>query len=86
MNKVTLAKYIWEFKRKLNITLTLKWYIVKSVPPYSSVIKSGMLYLHGMFEILTCINEDELLKKRSELVFKCRHVNKYSLSNYKAND
>ena len=86
MNKTTLAKYVWEQKQRHNITLTLKWYIVESVPSYSNITKSCMLCLHKKFEILTCPNQDELLSKRSELVSKFHHINKYLLSNYKAND
>ena len=36
--------------------------------------------------MLTYPNQDEPLNKRSEPVSKCHHVNKYLLSNYKAND
>ena len=36
MNKTTLTKYVWELKQKHNITPTLKWYMVKSVPSYST--------------------------------------------------
>ena len=75
MNKTTLAKYVWELKQKHNIKPTLKWYT-----------RSCMLCLHEKFEILTYPNQDELLNKRSELASKCRQVNKYLLSNYKAND
>ena len=86
MNKTTLAKYVWEQKQRHNITPTLKWYIVKSVQSYSNITKICMLCLHEKFEILTYLNQGELLNKRSERVSKCRHNNKYLLSNYKAND
>ena len=86
MNKTTLGKYVGEQKQRYNITPTLKWYIVKSVPTYSNITKSCMLCLHEKFEILTYTNQDELLNKRSELVSKCGHINKYLLPNYKAND
>ena len=86
MNKTTLAKCVWEQKQGHNITSTLKWYITKSMPSYSIITKSCMLCLHEKFEILTNPNQDEMLSKRSELVSKCRHINKYLLSNYKAND
>ena len=86
MNKDTLAKYVWEQKQRHNITPTLKWYIVKSVPSYSNITKSCMLCLHEKFEILMYPDQDEPLNKRSEIVSKCRHINKYLLSNYKAND
>ena len=86
MNKTTLAKYVWEQRQRHNITSTLKWHIVKSVPSYSNITKSCMLCLLEKFEILTYPNHDKLLNKRSELVSKCCHINKYLLSNYKASD
>ena len=39
------------------------------------------VYIHEKFEILIYPNQDELLSNRSE-----RHVNRYLLSIYKAND
>ena len=45
-----------------------------------------MLPLCENFEILTYQNQDELLNKKQERVSKSCHVNKYLLSNYKAND
>ena len=87
MDKTTLANYVWEQKQRHNITPTLKWYIAKSESSYSNIMKSCMLCIHEKFEILTYPNQDELLNKRFELVFKCRHINKkYLLSNYKADD
>ena len=85
MNKIILAKYVWELDKK-HIKLRLKHYIVKSVPSYSNIRKCCMLCMHAKFKILIYQNEDELLNKRSELISKCRHVNKYFLSNYKPND
>ena len=70
INKTTLARYVWEQKRRHNITPTLKWYIIKSVPSCSNITKSCMLCLHEKFEILTYTNLDKLLNKRSELVSK----------------
>ena len=86
MYKTTLARYFWGLKQRQNITTALKWYIVKYVPSYSNITKSYVLCLHEKFEILTYPNQDELLNNRSELVFKCRHVAKYLLFNYKPND
>ena len=42
INKTTLARYVWEQKRRHNITPTLKWLIVKSVPSYPNITKSCM--------------------------------------------
>ena len=52
MNKTALAKYNWKLKQKHNITPTLKWYIIRSVTPYSSITKSCMLCPHKKFTIL----------------------------------
>ena len=56
MNKTTLAKYVWEQKQRHNIIPTMKWYAVESVPSYSNVTKSCMLWLHKKCEILTYPN------------------------------
>ena len=86
MKKPTFTEYVLEKKQRHNITPTLKWYTIKSVPSYSNITKSCMLCIDKKFEILTYPNLDELLNKRSELVYICCHINKYLLSNYEAND
>ena len=73
----TLSKYVWEVKRKLKIMPSLKWYIIKSVPAYSNISKKCQLCLQEKFEILNYPNPNELLNKRSELISKCHHVNKF---------
>ena len=78
--------YVWKQKQRHNITPTLTWYTVKSVQSYSNITKSSMLCLHDKLEFLTYPNQDELLNERSEIVSRCRHINKHLLSNYKAND
>ena len=40
INKATLAKFGLEPKQNDKTALTLKWYIVKSVPSYSNITKS----------------------------------------------
>ena len=82
----TLSKYIWEVMRKLKIMPSLKWYIIKFVPAYSNISNKCQLCLQEKFEILNYPNPNELFNKRSELISKCRHVNKILLSNYKSND
>ena len=54
-------------------------------PSYADIANSCMLCVHDKFEILIYPNQDELFNKRSEVASKCRHVNNYLLSNYKAN-
>ena len=82
----TLSEYVWEVKRKLKIMLSLKWYIIKSVPAYANISRKCQLGLQEKFEILNYPNPNELLNKRSELISKCRHVNKFLLPNYKSKD
>ena len=84
--ETSLSKYIWEIKDKYDITPNLKWYIIKTVPGYSNISKRCMLCLHKKYEILNYPDQEELLNKRCELVSKCRHINKFLLSNYKSND
>ena len=60
-----------------NTTPNLMWCIVKCVPGYSNISKECMFCLHEKYE------EEELLNERSEILSKCRHVNKFLLSNYK---
>jgi len=85
-NETTLSKYIWNIKEKENLTPTLEWSIVKSVPGYSNISKKCLLCLHEKYEIVNYKVPGELLNKRSELISKCRHANKYLYSNFKTND
>ena len=85
-NDTTLSKHVWEVKDKYKETSSLKWSIVKSVPGYTNITKKCLLCLQEKLEIINYPNQEELLNKRSELISKCRHVNKYLLSNYKSND
>ena len=73
-------------KDKYDIKPNLKWSIIKTVPGYSNISKRCMLCLHEKYEILNYPDQEELLNKRCELVSKCRHINKFLLSNYKSND
>ena len=64
----------------------LKWSKVKSVPSYSNISKNCLLCLQEKLQIVNFEDQDHLLNKRSELISKCRHANKYLLRNYKTND
>ena len=85
-NETTLPKYVWEVKDIYKETPSLKWSIVKSVQGYSNITKKCLLCLYEKLEIISYPNQEELLNKQSELISKCRHVNRYLLSNYKSND
>ena len=77
-----LSKYIWDLKEK-NKNFNLQWSILKSAPAYNNISKKCMLCLQEKFEIITHLNQENLLNKKSELISKCRHENKYLLKNYK---
>ena len=81
-----LSKYVCEIKKNLKIMLSLKLSIIKSVPAYSNISKKSQLCLQGKFEIVNYPNPNELLNKRSELISKCRYLNKFLFPNYKSND
>ena len=61
----------------------LLWSIVRFAPGYSNISKRCLLCLHGKLVIVNYHNAAELLNKRSELMAKYRHGNKFLQSNYK---
>ena len=73
-------------KTEHNETPTLLWEILRSVPAYSNITKRCPLCLHEKLLIATYPNQEELLNKRSEIIAKCRHDNKFLLKNYKSKD
>ena len=82
-NDINLSRYLWELKEISNLSPTLAWSIAKIVPPYSNISKKCLLCLHKKLEIINYPRPDELLNKRSELISKCRHANKFLLHNNK---
>ena len=82
-NNTTLSKFLWELKETSNSSLTLVWPIARKVPPYSKISKKCLLYLHEKLEITNYSRSEELLNKRSELISKCQHSNKFLLRSYK---
>jgi hypothetical protein len=81
-HSTTLSTYIWSLKEQ-NITPSINWSIVKRAKPYSNTTKSCPLCLQEKLEILCYDNKSELLNKRTEIIAKCRHMNKFSLSKCK---
>ena len=57
-----------------------------NMPAYSNISKRCLLCLHEKLAFITFKEQDNLLNKRSALTNKCRHENKFLLSNYKSND
>ena len=85
-NSTTLSAHIWDTKENHHVTPTLKWSIIKRAPAYSNITKTCSLCLAEKYEILKYPLKEELLNKRSEIISKCRHMNKFLMANYKTKD
>ena len=83
-NDTTLSSYLPNLRD--NVFPTLTWSVVKSVPGYSNISKQCLLSLTEKMLIAIYENPEQLSNKRSELIAKCRHDNKFLLTNYKSND
>ena len=75
-----LSKYVWELKDK-GIDHEIEWTSLATGRPYSSVSKRCHLCLVEKYNII-CSKKD-LLNRKSELISKCRHENKFYLANFK---
>ena len=80
-NSTELSKHFWEMKRKGIKKPIMHWSVIDHAKPYQNGSKRCNLCLTEKYHILTPVN---LINKRSELVPKCRHENKFQLVNYKA--
>ena len=86
INSPTLSSYIWEIKKRKNVTPTHTWEVLQTGKTYSNIARSSSLCLHEKLVIITYPYPNELLNRRSELVTKCRHENKFLLRNFNGND
>ena len=71
---------IWDMKRK-NAGCSISWSVVAQTPAYSNATKRCPLCLREKLEILNADRRVNITKL-SELVAKCRHENKFYLSNF----
>ena len=85
-NKTILSSYMWYLARVSCETPNLKWSVFRYIPPYSNISKKCLLCLYKKLETITCYNQKELLSKRSELPFKCRHTSTFLLKSHTSND
>ena len=85
-NSTTLSSCVWELKKRKNVTPALTWEVLRTAKAYSNITKRCSLCLHEKLAIITYPYPDELLNRRSELVMKCRHENKFLLKNFNSND
>ena len=74
-----LSKEVWAVKNK-NVTPKISWSIFGRFPPYNLESMRCYLCLNEKLEI-AIHKEDNLLNRRCEVISKCRHQNKYKLSN-----
>jgi len=75
-----LSKEVWNIKDK-GYEYSITWRLVKQCPSYNPVNKRCILCLSEKLDILEYEGRN-LLNKRSELVSKCRHMNKFMISKY----
>lgn len=80
-NATELSKHIWSLKAK-NAEYTVKWSKIATAAAYNNHSKRCNLCLTEKFYIITS-RLPNLLNKRSELISKCRHENKFYLKNFK---
>ena len=79
-NSTELSKHVWSLKSKQQ-TFVTSWSILSHSNAYSNISKKCNLCLSEKLKIITA-DKSSLLNKRSELVSKCRHENKFCLSNF----
>ena len=80
-NSTELSKHVWEHKDR-NEEYDVKWSISNQAAAYTNETKRCNLCLTEKLQISKA-SKTHLLNKRSELISKCRHENKYYLINFK---
>ena len=83
-NDTELSKEIWKIKN-VGGTPDIKWKILKKASSYNPKTKKCMLCLTEKLAIAEHEGRD-LLNKRSEIIAKCRHQNKFTLLSIDSND
>ena len=81
--RTTLTDYVWKMKNEQTEMPKIKWSILKTAPAYNNIAKRCVLCLQEKMHIIEYPDQRNLLNKRSELVSKCRHMNKFLLKNFK---
>ena len=76
-NDTELSKEHWQIKMK-NYTPKITWSIIRKCLPYNHNSRKCHLSLNEKLEIALYEGED-LLNKKTELISKCRHQNKFML-------
>ena len=79
-NSTELSKHIWTLKDS-NTNFTINWSILATAPAYSNKTKRCHFRLTEKLYLIRA-KKPHLLNKRSELISKCRHENKFYLANF----
>ena len=79
-HETELSKHIWSLKDE-NKEFKIEWSIIKRATSYSPTSKTCNLCLTEKLMLIIERDKDILLNKRSEIVSKCRHQNKFILKN-----
>ena len=79
-NSTKLSKHIWTLKDN-NTNFTINWSILTTAPAYSNKSKPCYLCLTEKLYLIRA-KKPSLLNKRTELISKCRHENKFYLANF----
>jgi hypothetical protein len=77
-----LSNKIWQLKDQ-DIDYTLEWSIMQSAAAYSNASKLCHLCLAEKLHIIQNMKHPACINKRTELISKCRHRNKFLLCNFK---
>ena len=80
-NETELSKHVWELKDE-GLDNELTWSIFTKASPYKCGSKRCDLCLSEKVAIIRA-DPDTLLNRRTELISKCRHRNKFLLANVK---
>ena len=79
-NSTELSKHAWKLKDRGDNPM-IKWRILERAQGYNNITKFCRLCISEKYHIITA-DKEKVLNSRSELVSKCRHANKFLLSNF----
>ena len=85
-NNTTPSSYVWEMKKSKNVALALTWKVLRTAKTYSNITEKCSFSLHEKLVVINYPDPDEILNRRSELVNKCRHENKFLSKDFNSND
>ena len=81
-NETELSKFVWSLQRK-GLAFSIKWGITQKAHSYRCGSKKCDLCLAEKVVIERC-KHPRMLNKRTELISKCRHKNRFILANLKS--